>query len=140
MWERPVSPMLASSFATLLEKARAAETGDEPDLVSRLLGSAQSLVKVRRIDEQAEGSGPTAILARAQAELEAGNLREAVLQVEALEGPLAQLFGPWIDDALARLDANTALQQLQEALLVSLADSDGVAEKADTATQDEEIE
>jgi predicted nucleic acid-binding Zn-ribbon protein len=136
----PTVPMLASSFATLLEKARSAETGDEPDLVSRLLGSAQSLVKVRRIDEQAEGSGPTAILARAQAQLEAGNLREAVLQVEALEGPLAQLFGPWIDDALARLDANTALQQLQEALLVSLANSDGVAEKADTATQDEEIE
>lgn len=135
----PTVPMLALSFASLLEKARS-ETGDDPDLVSRLLGSAQSLVKVRRIDEQTDGTGPDAVLSRAQAELEAGNLRAAVLEVEKLEGPLAQLFGPWIDTALVRLDANTALQQLQEDLLVSLAGSDGVAEKADSATQDEEIE
>ncbi|MGD9262892.1 MAG: hypothetical protein PVG88_00990, partial [Methyloceanibacter sp.] len=90
--------------------------------------------------EQTDGTGPDAVLSRAQAELEAGNLRAAVLEVEKLEGPLAQLFGPWIDTALVRLDANTALQQLQEDLLVSLAGSDGVAEKADSATQDEEIE
>ena len=136
----PTVPMLVSSFAALVEKARSAETGDEPDLVSRLLGSAQSLVKVRRIGEPTDGSGPDATVSRAQAELQAGNLREAVLEVEKLEGPLAQLFGPWIDEALARLDADTALQQLQEALLVSLADSVGVSDKADTATKDEEIE
>jgi hypothetical protein len=136
----PTVPMLASSFTSLIENARGAETGDEPDLVSWLLGRAQSLVKVRRIGEQTDGSGPDVILSRAQVELEAGNLRAAVLEVEKIEGPLAQLFGPWIDDALARLDADTALQQLQEALLVSLADSDGTAQKAGTATREEKIE
>lgn len=124
----PTVPMLASSFAKLREQALAAQPEAEQDLFGRLLGGAQSLVKVKRIGEEADGTGPNAILARADAKLQAGDLQEAVMEVEKLKGPQAKTFGPWIDDALARLDANTALQRLQEALLVSLASGDGAPE------------
>lgn len=136
----PTVPMLASSFATLRDEALAEQPDAEQDLFDRLLGSAQSLVKVRRIGEQAEGSGPDAILARAEAKLDAGQLHEAVLEVEKLRGPQAKSFGPWIDDALARIDANTALQRLQEALLVSLASGDGAPQTATPPAADDETE
>lgn len=136
----PTVPMLTTSFASLRDKALAAEPEGEQDLFDRLVGSAQSLVKVRRIDQEADGTGPDAILARADAKLEAGKLHEAVLEVEKLRGPQAKIFGPWIDDALARLDANTALQRLQDALLASLASSDGASQSAVPPTADEETE
>lgn len=121
----PTVPMLAASFAALREQALAAQPEAEQDLFGRLLGGAQSLVKVRRIGEQTDGTGPDAILARADAKLQAGNLQETLMEVEKLKGPEAKTFGPWIDDALARLDADAALQRMQEALLVSLAEGDG---------------
>ncbi|MDJ0511864.1 MAG: mitofilin family membrane protein [Methyloceanibacter sp.] len=120
----PTVPMLATSFAALRDKALAAQGDSDPDLLGRLIGSAQSLVKVRRVGEEAEGNSAGAILARAGAKLEAGKLHEAILEVESLDGPQAVLFGSWIDEALARLDAKAALQQLQEDLLVSLVGTD----------------
>lgn len=116
----PTVSMLTEQFGPLRDKALAALSESEQGLLGRLLGSAQSLVKVRRIGEDAEGDGPDAILARADAQLEAGKLQEAVMELEDLDGPPAALFAPWIDGALARLDAESALQRLQDALLVSL--------------------
>ena len=136
----PTVPMLTTTFASLRDQALATEPEGEQDLLDRLVGSAQSLVKVRRIGEEAEGTGPDAVLARAAAKLEAGKLHEAVLEVEKLRGPQAKIFGPWIDDALARLDANTALQRLQDALLASLASSDGASQIAVPPTADEATE
>ena len=134
----PTVPMLAASFGPLRDEALAAPSESESDLLGRLLGSAQSLVKVRRIGEQTEGDGPDAILARAGARLEAGKLHEAIMEVEQLDGPPARIFGPWTDDALTRLDANAALQRLQDALLVSLVGSGGGKPAAES--KDEETE
>jgi len=135
----PTAPMLTASFGLLRDEALAAPSDSEPDLLGRLLGSAQSLVKVRRIGERTEGNGPDAILARAGAQLKAGKLHEAVKEVEQLDGPPARIFGPWIDDALTRLDANSALQRLQDALLVSLVGS-GSGGKPAAEPKDEETE
>ena len=135
----PTVPMLAASFGPLRDEALAAPSEPESDLLDRLWGSAQSLVKVRRIGEQAESDGPDAILARAGARLEAGKLHEAVMEVEQLDGPPARIFGPWIDDALTRLDANAALQRLQDALLISLVGS-GSGGKPAAESKDEKTE
>lgn len=136
----PTVAMLVASFTALRDKALAEQAEGEQDLFGRLFGSAQSLVKVRRIGEEADGTGPTAILARANAKLEAGQLEEAVMEVEKLKGAQAKTFGPWIDDALARLDADTALQRLQEALLVSLASGDGASQIVLPPAADDETE
>ena len=135
----PTVPMLEASFGPLRDEALAAPSAPESDLLGRLWGSAQSLVKVRRIGEQAEGDGTDAILARAGARLEEGKLHEAVMEVEQLDGPPARIFGPWLDDALTRLDANAALQRLRDALLVSLVGSGGGGKPA-AESIDEETE
>ena len=135
----PTVPMLVASFGPLRDEALAAPSAPESDLLGRLWGSAQSLVKVRRIGEQAEGDGTDAILARAGARLEEGKLHEAVMEVEQLDGPPARIVGPWIDDALTRLDANAALQRLRDALLVSLVGS-GDGGKPAAESKDEETE
>ncbi|MEM9589869.1 MAG: mitofilin family membrane protein [Pseudomonadota bacterium] len=127
----PTMPMLAASFAALRDKALSAPGEADPDLLGRLIGSAQSLVKVRRVGEEADGNSAGAVLARAEADLEAGKLHEAVLEVESLDGPQAALFASWIDEALARLDANAALQHLQKALLVSLVGTDESSHSAE---------
>ena len=54
-------------------------------LVDSLMASAQSLVKIRRIDEQPTGEGPAATLARAKAALDQGDLAAAVKEVEMLD-------------------------------------------------------
>lgn len=127
----PTRRMLAASFVPLRDKVLAEQPGAAPDVVGRLLGSAQSLVTIRRIGEQAEGLGPDAILARAEAKLDAGKLREAVTELQELQGAPANVFKSWIGQARARLDADTALQRLQDVLLVSLAGSGGASDAPD---------
>ena len=88
------------------------------------MGNAQALVKIRRIGEQAEGDSPDAVIARAGADLENGNLQKAIVELESFDGHLAEIAGPWLADARARLDADATLQRLQDILLVSLAGGD----------------
>lgn len=135
----PTLAMLTKSFAPLRDQALAAQSDSESDLLGRLLGSAQSLVKVRRIGEEATGDSPDAVLARAHARLEAGQLDKAIDEVEQLRGPPAQIFGPWLDQGLARLDADAALRRLQDDLLVSLSGGGAVPSPA-TGAHDAETE
>lgn len=124
----PTIPMLAASFEQLRDRvvAASANTGDD-SMFDRLLGSAQSLVKVRRIGTEAEGDSADAITARAAANLESGNLQEAVIELEKLSAPQEAIVGPWLDEARARLDAEESLQRFQDDLLVSLAGSENGA-------------
>ena len=97
----------------------------EDSIVSRLLGGAESLVTVKRVDEDAEGTSSDAVLARADAKLNKGDLAAAVKEVETLTGPDAERFASWLDKAKARLDAPAALQRLQSVLLASLGRNHG---------------
>jgi hypothetical protein len=93
---------------------------DSDSVLDRLMSSAESLVKVRRVDGSAEGDAPDAILARAEAKLEEGDLAAAVEEVATLQGPPRDAFATWLDQARARLSAEKTLQRLQNILLVSL--------------------
>ena len=117
----PTLPQLARSFETTKDAALAAAT-PSPDgsILDNLLASAQSLIKIRRVDEAATGEGPGAVLARAEAELDQWHLAETVKEVETLEGPSRAAFSVWLDQARARLSADETLKRLEGILLVSV--------------------
>lgn len=117
----PTARDLTASFAEAREAALSPQQPqEESSLIDRLMASAESLVKVRRIDEAAEGNSSSAILARAEAQLEKGDLEAAVKEVETLQGPPREAFAKWLSAAKARLDAEATMQRLQNILLVSL--------------------
>lgn len=136
----PTVRALTASFDEMRDEALAAEPASEgASLVGRLLGSAESLVKVRRIDEAAEGDSPDAVLSRAAAKLNEGELDAAVTEIQILKGPLKETFAGWLDEARARLDARTTLRRLQNILLVSLGPSEtGPDEAGKNKTEEQE--
>lgn len=71
-----------------------------------------SLVTVEREDGNAAGASPAAILARAQAALAAGDLAQAVAEMDGLSGGPAEQAAPWLADAKARLTAGKAVSEL----------------------------
>ncbi len=117
----PTLPELTRSFK---EARAAAPLGPEPaadgSIIDRFVASAESLVKVKRVDATAEGDGPSAVLARAEAELDKGNLAGSVAEVDKLQGAQRAAFAGWLDQARARLGADDTLQRLENILLVSL--------------------
>ena len=117
----PTLAELTRSFDVAKDAALAAPATDTDDsLLGRLMASAESLVKVRRIDAEAEGDRPDAVLARAAAQLKQGNLAATVKEVEMLQGAQEAAFASWLDQARARLGADETLQRLENILLVSL--------------------
>jgi hypothetical protein len=119
----PTVPQLTRSFEAAREAALGATPEPDGSLLDRLMASAESLVKLKRVDAEAEGDSPDAVLARAAAQLEQGNLAESVKEVETLKGAQRAAFADWLDQAHARLGADATLQKLQDILLVSIGGS-----------------
>jgi len=127
----PTLRELTVSFEDAREAAMSASApAGDGSVLDRLMSSAESLVKVRRVDATAEGDTRGAVLARAEAQLDGGNLAEAVKEVETLQGAPRKAFADWLDAAHARLEVDATLQKLQSILLVSLGGSaSGPSEK-----------
>ena len=118
----PTLPELVRSFRTSKEDLLAAE--DQPadgSLLGSIVTSAQSLVKIRRVEENPTGNAPNDMLARAEAALDRGQLAEAVTETAVLKGDAAETFAGWLADARARLSAEETLKQLEGVLLTSIA-------------------
>ena len=115
----PTVPALARSFDAARNNALAAPAAGG-SLVDNLLASAQSLVKIRPIDEATTSDGPAAALARAKAALDQGDLAAAVKDVEALDDATRDAFSAWLGQARARLGADQTLTRLEGVLLVSM--------------------
>jgi hypothetical protein len=111
---------LTRSFAASRDAALAAAAPTPSgSLIDRLLASASTLVKLKRVDEAATGDSASAVLARAEALLDKGDLAAAVKQIETLDGAPREAFKAWLDDAQARLAADAVLQRLEATLLAS---------------------
>ena len=82
-----------------------------------MIERATSVVRVRRVGEDAAGDTPDAVLARAEAAMDNGNLAKAVEEVGALEGEPAAAFAGWLADAKARLAVADGLERLEKAAL-----------------------
>lgn len=87
---------------------------------AKLLGNAMSLVTVRRTGDVAGGT-TEAIVARIETLLEAGNFAAALDDGDALEGPAADVAGPWLDRLRARLEAEWLIRDLSARALSGFA-------------------
>jgi hypothetical protein len=117
----PTVPELTRSFGASRDAALAAAApAPSGSLIDRLLASASTLIKVKRVDEAATGDSPSAVLARAEALLDKGDLAGAVQQVETLQDGPRDAFSTWLDQAHARLAANDIMQRLEASLLASV--------------------
>jgi len=118
----PTVPELARSFDAAKDSALAATAPPSSggSLLDSLMASAESLVKVRRVDATATGDTPSAVLARAEAALDKGDLATAIKEVWTLQGAPRDAFSGWLDQARARLDADEILKRLESLLLVSV--------------------
>lgn len=81
----------------------------------RIYAFVQSLIMIRPLGERA-GDDVPAIVARAQARLEAGDLDAAVTELNGLTGAAADAAAAWLKDARARLIAEQTLAHLSAAL------------------------
>jgi hypothetical protein len=117
----PSLAALKRSFSSAKDEALAAAAPQAgASLWDSLWASAQGLVKIRRVDAAAIGDTPDAVLARADAKLEANDLAGSVAEVETLEGTPRAHFADWLKQAHARLDADHVLKRLEGLLLVSV--------------------
>ncbi len=125
----PTVPELARSFAASKDAALAAASPvASGSILDRLLASAATIVKIKRVDEAATGDSPSAVLARAEALLDKGDLAASVKEVATLDGAPLQAFSVWLDQARARLGADDVVKRLEATLLAS---AGGAAEKAE---------
>ena len=117
----PTLPELARSFDAAKDAGLAAVAPPASgSLLDSLMASAESLVKIRRVDAAATGDTPSAVLARAEAVLDKGDLAAAVKEVGTLQGTPRDAFSGWLDQARARLGADETLKRLESLLLVSV--------------------
>jgi hypothetical protein len=110
----PTVAGLRLSFTRAEQAALAAgqpDTGDKPFLAG-VLTRAQDLITVRQGDRVLLGNPVAGVLARARAELDAGDLAGAVTAVGQLSGPAAAAMANWLADARALLAARAALADM----------------------------
>ena len=128
----PVEPLAATgvpSRAAVLSRLSAAvdavvaatRTSDGGDWMDRTVSKLQGFVSVRRID--GKGGGTDAVLARAEAAANRGDLAVAVAEMSKLDGNAANAAKAWLQDANARLSAEAARAALNRIVLDGLATS-----------------
>ncbi|HEX9647358.1 MAG TPA: uroporphyrinogen-III synthase [Alphaproteobacteria bacterium] len=97
----------AVAVAALKEGAGTADDG----WLGHALAELRSLVTIRRVGADVAGTDADAVLARAQAHIEAGDLAAAVAALAALR-PVPAPLAAWLAEARALLDARAALDAL----------------------------
>jgi uroporphyrinogen-III synthase len=114
----PTLMRLRSDFERLsVEMLRAsveAETGG--DWLDRVWARLRTLVTIRRTGE-VQGDTPRARIARAEAALARNDLAAAVNEIEALPAQAKRPAEKWLQDARARLEAESALAELDRLVL-----------------------
>ncbi|MEE3625864.1 hypothetical protein UCD39_18060 [Nitrospirillum sp. BR 11752] len=93
---------------------RAAQVPEGADWLETLWGRLKALVTIRRKDGRLEGNAPDAVVSRAGAALDRGDIGTAVAEMSALSGPPAAApeVQAWLRDAQARLSADEAMARL----------------------------
>jgi hypothetical protein len=124
----PTASALAEDLRAKMQTGEAGAPGaGDASFIDSVIASAKSAVRVRRVDAAPTGSEPDAVLARAEAALDEGNLAGAVKEVEALPPAAREPLAPWLETARARLSADATVAELQIKLLSSLSGTAGEA-------------
>ncbi|BAI71040.1 hypothetical protein AZL_004020 [Azospirillum sp. B510] len=128
----PTRAQLTDRFQPLAgEIVRAEVRGEGNGWIDSAVGKLSTLVTVRREGGGVVGTTADAVVARAEADLAAGNLAKAAEELSALQGPAAQAAAAWLADAKARLAADQAARQLNDraiALMTTAAGGKGAAQ------------
>jgi len=108
----PSLKSLQAAFPAVARKVIAQSHGGEGDgLLANVVRRFSNLVSIRPTGP-VEGGGAAAIVARAEAQLEAGDLASAVRELDSLSGPASDAAREWRDEAQARLTLQAALERL----------------------------
>jgi uroporphyrinogen-III synthase len=102
---------LAVEFPEIARRVIAADVADD-SWGERLLSKLKQLVSIRRVGEDTKGMTPEAILARAEAALEAGDLAKSVNEMKTLKGPVLDPARDW----LVRAETHLAAQHIVDRL------------------------
>ncbi len=124
----PSLEQLKASFDSAANAAIDAENQPSDNwFPAQLWASTKSFIRIRRKGE-AEGDTTRAILARAEYQLDAGNLSATLAEAEKLKGAAADAMASWLAELKARIAAETALDQVETKLLTALG-GDGTAKR-----------
>jgi hypothetical protein len=117
----PTKAQLQSSFEDAIAKVDLRQPiAENAGAVSRLLRSARGLVEVRAAGP-AKGTEPAAIAARIRAALQAGDLKTALGEWQALADPAKASTADWARVAQARQDADELAARLRTEALSRVA-------------------
>jgi len=117
----PTVTMLAGTLQKITEASAApAPAPAEASFLDTMIATAKSAVSIRPIGADTTGNEPSAVVARAQAALDRGDLASAIKEIGALPAPAGDAFSGWLNQARARASANDTLTKLQSTLLASL--------------------
>jgi len=117
----PTVAALASDLTKLAETSAAPPPAPaQTSILDSMMASAKSAISIRRIGADATGDEPAAMLARADAALDQGDLAAAIKEVESLPAQARDPLAGWLADAQARASANDTLSKLESTVLVSL--------------------
>lgn len=119
----PTVARLSRRFPAAARAIVVAGAGGE-GLVSDVLRSLSDVVTVRPVGEVA-GEATGAVVARAEARLQEGDLAGALTELDQLQGAAAEAAGDWRAQAKARHDADAALAALGAAVVGQLAGANG---------------
>jgi hypothetical protein len=119
----PTLDRLRADFgAAARDIIRAAALPEEDGWMDETLARLKQIVTVRRTTGEFDGPSPQAHIARAQAELVAGDLDAAVAALENLRGPAAMGATDWLADARTRLSLERTISALNSRVAGKLID------------------
>ena len=111
----PAHHALEASLGHILTTARnAARVAEASGWVDETLAHIESLVTVRRIDGEHAGTGSQATMLRIEAAVAAGNLEEALREIDSLPAQSAAIMAQWAGEARARIEIDGALDRLHQ--------------------------
>lgn len=118
----PTRAGLAVQFGNLAGRAASAsrDPGAEADLFARIRYALSSIVSIRHVGST-KGATPDAMLARAQALLDEGDVEGAVAALEALPEAARDVLGPWFAAAGRRIEIDRQVAAVRTEALADLA-------------------
>lgn len=122
----PTATALRTRFdglATEIIQAKRLRT--DASWMDQTLGRMSSLVTVRRASGEVAGDSVQAVVSRAEAALDTGDLAHAVEELSTLSGPAAEAAAPWLTDARARVAAERAARAAGEFAVARLSGGAG---------------
>ncbi len=118
----PTRAGLAVQFENLAGRAASASRnpGAEADLFARVRYALSSIVSIRHVGST-KGSTPDAMLARAQALLDEGDVEGAVAALDPLPEAAREVLGPWFAAASRRIEIDRQVAAVRTEALAGLA-------------------